>query len=207
MSNWEIALSDGAAQLGVQLASTQHDILCNYLQLIKKWSKHYNLTSTDDPRELVLLHIVDSLAVVPHLPTHTARLLDVGSGAGLPGVPIAVLRPDIQVTALEPVNKKYAFLATVKRELTLPNFLPIANRLEHHKDDPLFSPYDVAVSRATFSLDRWLALGRDVVSPDGLVIGMEGRTQVALPRGVKRHSYELRSNPPRTRSIVSMHRQ
>lgn len=184
-------LRDGSAALGLELSAEQLGSIGKYLGLLSKWNQKINLTGTRDERELVVHHAVDSLAVVGHVPGTAARLIDVGSGGGFPGVMIAIVRPGLEVTALEPNRKKHAFLATVRRELGLSNFEPQPLRLEEHLGGAGFRPYDVAVSRATFAVPEWLARGRALVRPGGLVLGMEGSEQHELPPGAVRYPYAL----------------
>lgn len=171
-----------------------------YLALLDKWNRHINLSGSREHDALVA-HVADCLAVVPHLPSNAARALDVGSGAGLPGAIVAIVRPSLVVTAIEPVHKKHAFLATVARELQLPNFEPLPVRLEQLE---VATGYDVVMSRATFALPTWLELARGAVRSGGLIIGMEGSEQHALPPQAQRYPYSLpaASGPARTRAIV-----
>jgi 16S rRNA (guanine527-N7)-methyltransferase len=171
--------------------------LDRYLALLEKWNEKINLVGTRDADEIRERHLADALAVIPHLPVDARRVVDVGSGAGLPGAVIAIARPDITVLALEPIHKKHAFLAAIRRELPLPNFEPRAIRVEDLEE----RDFDVAVSRATFALDEWLRIGTTLVRPGGLVLGMEGSEKVELPPGATRHTYQLGS---RTRSILRL---
>ncbi len=172
-----------------------------YLALLDKWNRHINLSGSRE-RDALIAHVADCLAVVPHLPNDAARALDVGSGAGLPGAIVAIVKPTLVVTAIEPVHKKHAFLATVARELQLPNFQPLPVRLEQHV--AVATGYDVVMSRATFALPTWLELARGAVRSGGLIIGMEGSEQHALPPQAQRHPYSLpaAAGPARTRAIV-----
>jgi len=172
--------------------------LSAYVDLLLRWNAKINLTAArtvDDAMQ----HVIDCLAVVGHVPPTAVRLVDVGAGGGLPAVVIAILRPTLHVTAVEPIHKKHAFLRTAARELGLPNLNPIAARLEDLPD----ADWDVATSRATFALDEWLRDGVRLVRPGGWVLGLEGADEVALPPGAQRHPYPL-SN--RKRAIVSMQR-
>lgn len=193
----EILLADAAA-LGVELPVGAAAHFDKYLALLNKWSASVNLVGTRDSEEIARFHLADSLALVPYL-AHARRVIDVGAGAGLPGAMIAIARPDLEVTALEPVHKKHAFLAAVRRELGLTSFVPLAERDEQHRVASGFVPHDAAVSRATWALPEWLARGSRLVRPGGRVLGMEGREQHELPAGAARHPYELGG---RTRAVV-----
>jgi len=183
--------------------------------LFMRWNRSINLSGARDD-EALELHIIDSLHVVPLLlalpsdphgalppeapdaiaPFPVARVLDVGSGGGLPAVVAALALPSVHITALEPVRKKHAFLRTAGRELALANFEPLAERLEDHSNHD----YDAAMSRATFDLREWLELGARFIRPGGLVLGFEAVPRADLPAAVTRTSYFLGD---RKRSIVS----
>ena len=168
------------------------------IELLLRWNARINLTAArthDDATQ----HVVDCLGVLPHIPADAARLVDVGSGGGLPAVIIAALRPNLAVTAVEPTHKKHAFLRTAARELALPNLDAIAGRLDDLPD----ASWDVATSRATFALDEWLASGLRLVVPGGLVLGLEGAEEVTLPPGATRHPYALAD---RKRAIITLRR-
>jgi|HubBroStandDraft_5_1064220.scaffolds.fasta_scaffold776425_1 16S rRNA (guanine527-N7)-methyltransferase len=153
--------------------------------LVTKWNRQINLSGASTRAE-ILEHIEDSRAVVSPL-TGLRRVLDVGSGGGFPVAVAAILLPDIEFVALEPVHKKHAFLRTVARELGLSNLQPLAERLEAH---PIHD-YDAAMSRATFELNQWLSLGGSYVKPGGIVIGFEGVRREDLANDLTRIEYSL----------------
>jgi 16S rRNA (guanine527-N7)-methyltransferase len=188
-----------AAALGVDLSERAVAHFDKYLALLNKWSASVNVVGTRDAEEVARFHLADSLALVPHLTADIRRVVDVGSGGGLPGAVLAIARPDLEVTAIEPVRKKHAFLATVRRELGLTGFLPLALRDKQLLAASDFLPYDAAVSRATWALPEWLVRGSRLVRPGGLVLGMEGRDRNELPPGAVRHPYELGG---RARAVV-----
>jgi len=145
------SLEEGVRALGLTLTASQMDLLLDYLALIQKWNKVYNLTAVRDPAEMLTHHLLDSLAAVPPLRQQTGgralKLLDVGAGAGLPGVVIAICCPDIQVTCVDTVAKKAAFIAQVALALKLPNLRGLHARVESLSDG-----FDVVCSRAFASL-------------------------------------------------------
>ena len=192
-------LRETGLAVGFELSVEQLGSFSNYLVLLEKWNRRINLTGTRDERELVVHHVMDSLALVKHVPVSAVRLIDVGSGAGFPGVVVAVMRPALGVTCLEPNRKKHAFLATARRELGLRNLEPLPQRLEEHRGVAGFRPYDVAVSRATFAVPEWLERGSALVRPGGVVLAMEGLERRDLPAGATRHPYDLGN---RTRAII-----
>ena len=182
----------GAESLGVELDRAAIERLVGYLGLLGKWSRRINLVAGGTERDWVERHLVDSLAVLPHLRADDGRLIDVGSGAGLPGAVLAMARPALSVTSLEPIHKKHAFQSAVKRELGLVNFEPLAERVEQHLARTAATrDYDVAVSRATFAVEQWLERGAELVRAGGRVLAMEGRAVESLPPGVARHPYAL----------------
>jgi 16S rRNA (guanine527-N7)-methyltransferase len=178
------------------------ETLHHFSQLFLRWNRSINLSAARTERDLEE-HLVDSLHVIPHLraarlsphEASSARVLDVGSGGGLPAVVAALCLPDVHVTALEPVHKKHAFLRTAARELRLANFEPLAERLEDH----VVADYDAAMSRATFDLREWLQHGLARIRPGGIVLGFEAVLRTDLPPTVERHSYTLNG---KARTIV-----
>lgn len=181
---------DVLSQLSAAELTVAQDKLDRFMKLIDKWNRSIKLVSYDHPGELRERHLVDCFSVVGEL-TSGWRVVDVGSGGGFPSVVIAILRPAVDVAALEPIHKKHAFLSTVKRELELPNLEPFAERDRDHLARPGFAPYDAAVSRATFAVPEWLDRGLALVRPGGIVIAMEAREQHALPAGTTRIPYPL----------------
>jgi 16S rRNA (guanine527-N7)-methyltransferase len=168
-----------------------------YVELLLRWNSRINLTAAraaDDAMQ----HVADCAHLLEHIPLEARRLVDVGSGGGLPAVVIAVARPELEVTAVEPTGKKHAFLRTVARELGLGNLQPLAGRANDVDRDA----FDVATSRATFALDEWLRLGLELVRPGGLVLGMEGRP-TDLPAGAVRHPYAIDG---KSRAIIGLQR-
>jgi 16S rRNA (guanine527-N7)-methyltransferase len=163
-----------------------------FIDLFLRWNERINLSAASTRSELQE-HIDDCLHVVPLLKS-AKRVLDVGSGGGLPVVITAICLPDQHFVSLEPIHKKHAFLKTAARELGLPNLEPITSRLEDHSD----RDYDAAMSRATFDLVTWFALAKPYVRADGLILGFEGQLRSDLG-DVERVPYEIASKP---RAIV-----
>jgi 16S rRNA (guanine527-N7)-methyltransferase len=170
----EQGLRSGAQALSVELSSVQVRQLLDYVELIAKWTKVYNLTAVRDPAEMLAHHLLDSLAVIPPLRRYGAgrplRLLDVGSGAGLPGVVVAICCPDIQVDCIDTVAKKAAFIRQAAGALQLPNLRGVHGRVEQVRDR-----YDVVCSRAFASLADFVNWSADALAPDGVWLAMKGR--------------------------------
>ena len=160
--------------LGLQLSDTQYEQLLEYLELIAKWNKVYNLTAVRDPEEMLVQHLFDSLAAVAPLRRQTggrpARLLDVGSGAGLPGVVIAICCPEIQVECVDTVGKKAAFIQQAAAQLGLPNLRGVHDRVEN-----LHGPYDVICSRAFASLQDFVSWSGAALAERGVWLAMKGK--------------------------------
>jgi 16S rRNA (guanine527-N7)-methyltransferase len=167
-------LRAGAQELGLELTEGQLGQLLSYLDLIGKWNKVYNLTAVRDPAEMLTHHLLDSLAVVGPLRRQIggkpASLLDVGSGAGLPGVVIAICCPDIQVDCVDAVAKKAAFIQQCALQLKLPNLRGVHARVE-----TLSQPYDVISSRAFASLADFVAWSSEALKSDGIWLAMKGK--------------------------------
>jgi 16S rRNA (guanine527-N7)-methyltransferase len=184
------ALKKGLEGLGLVLTDEQQAQLLAYMDLIAKWTKVYNLTSVRDADEMLTHHLLDSLAVIAPLRRELAglalphiRLLDVGSGAGLPGIVIAITCPDVWVTCVDTVAKKAAFIQQVAATLRLPNLKGLHARVES-----LHEPYDVVCSRAFASLLDFTSWSHSALAPHGVWMAMKGKDpaqEVAvLPAGV-----------------------
>ncbi len=186
----EAGLRDGLQKLSLPLADAQVAQLLSYLDLIQKWTKVYNLTAVRDPAEMLTHHLLDSLAVIAPLRRQmeamgqSARLLDVGSGAGLPGVVIAICCPDVTVHCVDTVGKKAAFIQQVAVSLKLPNLRGIHARVESLTDR-----YDVVSSRAFASLVDFVTWSGAALAEQGVWMGMKGKhpadEMAALPTSVK----------------------
>lgn len=168
------ALRAGADALAIGLDDRQVEQLLDYLELIQKWGRVYNLTAVRAPAEMLTQHLLDSLAVVPPLLRRTQgralRVLDVGSGAGLPGVVLAICRPELRVDCVDTVAKKAAFIQQVAATLHLPNLRGLHDRVER-----LAGPYDVVTSRAFASLADFVGWSAAALAADGVWLAMKGK--------------------------------
>ncbi|WP_028203302.1 16S rRNA (guanine(527)-N(7))-methyltransferase RsmG [Paraburkholderia nodosa] len=169
-------LKEGAEALGVELTERQHEQLLDYVALLAKWNAVYNLTAIRDPRQMLIQHILDSLSIVPHLPTRAdATVLDVGSGGGLPGIVLAIVRPDWQVTLNDIVQKKSAFQSQAKAELALANLSVVTGRVESLRPGmEVPKKFDLIVSRAFADLADFVTLARHLVVEGGAIWAMKG---------------------------------
>ncbi|RZI59089.1 MAG: 16S rRNA (guanine(527)-N(7))-methyltransferase RsmG [Rubrivivax sp.] len=171
-------LAAAADTLGLGLTDEQLDRLIAYLGLLSKWNKVYNLTAVRDPEAMLTQHLVDSLSLIPPLRRHAGgqamRLMDVGSGGGLPGVVIAICDPTIDVTCVDTVGKKAFFIAQVAAEIGLPNL-----HAEHSRVEQLKAPaFDLVTSRAFASLADFTQWTRMHLKPGAVWAAMKGQHPV-----------------------------
>lgn len=180
----EHQLTAGIAALGLALPDGAEAKLLAYLALLDKWNRVYNLTAVRDAERMVSHHLLDSLAAVPYF--HGEAVLDVGSGGGLPGIPLAIARPEVRVTLIDSIAKKTAFLLQVKAELGLKNLQVITGRVEDFRPE---AGFDVVTSRAFSDLREFITLTRHLLNPGGRWLAMKGlypHEEIALlPAGVK----------------------
>jgi 16S rRNA (guanine527-N7)-methyltransferase len=169
-------LEEGAAALSLDLNARQHEQLLDYVTLLAKWNAVYNLTAIRDPRQMMIQHILDSLSILPHLPSReNATVLDVGSGGGLPGIVLAIARPDWHVTLNDIVHKKTAFQSQAKAELGLTNLSVVTGRVESLRPGiEVPKKFDLIVSRAFAELTDFVTLARHLVADGGAIWAMKG---------------------------------
>jgi 16S rRNA (guanine527-N7)-methyltransferase len=165
----ESKLDQGASALGIALAPQARQRLLDYLRLLHKWNKVYNLTAIREPQKMVVYHVLDSLAVLPYL--NGRRVVDVGSGAGLPGVPLAIVQPHLEVTLLDSNHKKASFLRQVCLELGLDNAKVVCERVDQWQPP---HPYDVVISRAFADLAEFARLSDHLLARGGALLAMKG---------------------------------
>lgn len=163
------ALRRGLAELGQPLAEATQDKLIAYLELLAKWNKTYNLTAIRDPMQMISHHLLDSLAVLPHLPAGT--LADVGSGGGLPGIPLAIAEPARRVTLNDANHKKAAFLQQAVIELRLANAEVHTGRVQAWRPA---SPFACVIARGFAELAQFVAGCRHLVREGGVLAAMKG---------------------------------
>jgi 16S rRNA (guanine527-N7)-methyltransferase len=196
------SLHAAAAELGLPLNTTQAHRLLAYRDLIAKWNKVYNLTSLRDPAQMLVTHIIDSLAAAPPLQKYLkqvglaeCRLLDVGSGGGLPGVVLATVVDGLDVTCVDTVGKKAAFVQQAANELTLKNLRGMHARVEEMQA----APFDVITSRAFASLLDFVQLTRMHLKPGAVWMALKGKRpddeMAALPADVEVFHVEQLSVP------------
>jgi len=172
------ALEDAAAVLGLDMGPHQRQALLNYLQQLQRWNATYNLTAIRDPRQMLIQHVFDSLAIIAPLRRRwqeTIAVLDVGSGAGLPGIVIAILQPHWHITCVDAVEKKSVFIQQVARFLGLRNVAARHARVETLAQAHPDARYALVVSRAFAALKDFAVLAGPCVATDGVLAAMKGK--------------------------------
>ena len=167
--NLAMHLPEALEAVALSASSAQEAALLDYLALMTKWNKTYNLTAIHEPDRMLTHHILDSLVVLPHV--GAGPLLDVGSGAGLPGIPLAILRPELQVTVLDASQKKCGFMQQAAIELKLPNVTVVHGRVEEFRPSGGFPQ---VVSRAFSDLSEFVRLTRHLLADGGEWLAMKG---------------------------------
>lgn len=167
-------LQDGLHEMRLHLSSEQQKKLLDYIALIYKWNQVHNLTAVREPMDMVTLHILDSLSVMPFV--EGKRLLDVGAGAGLPSIPLAICLPDLQVIAIDAVQKKVSFMRQAKAELGLSNFTVIHGRIEEQQafGKDIGDKFDVIISRAFSEIGLFVKLTKHLLAEGGKWLAMKG---------------------------------
>nr|WP_318383692.1 16S rRNA (guanine(527)-N(7))-methyltransferase RsmG [uncultured Enterobacter sp.] len=155
---------------GIPLTDHQKQQLVAYVEMLHKWNKAYNLTSVRDPNEMLIRHILDSVVVAPHL--KGSRFIDVGTGPGLPGVPLSIVLPQAQFTLLDSLGKRVRFLRQVQHELKLENITPVQSRVE---DFPAEPPFDGVISRAFASLTDMVNWCHHLPGTEGRFYALKGQ--------------------------------
>ncbi|EAA3692020.1 16S rRNA (guanine(527)-N(7))-methyltransferase RsmG [Salmonella enterica] len=163
-------LSRLLADAGISLTDHQKTLLVAYVDMLHKWNKAYNLTSVRDPNEMLVRHILDSIVVAPYL--RGQRFIDVGTGPGLPGIPLAIVLPDAHFTLLDSLGKRVRFLRQVQHELKLENITPVQSRVEAYPSEP---PFDGVISRAFASLNDMVSWCHHLPGEKGRFYALKGQ--------------------------------
>ncbi|ECD9467022.1 16S rRNA (guanine(527)-N(7))-methyltransferase RsmG [Salmonella enterica] len=157
-------------EAGISLTDHQKTQLVAYVDMLHKWNKAYNLTSVRDPAEMVVRHILDTIVVAPYL--QGQRFIDVGTGPGLPGIPLAIVLPDAHFTLLDSLGKRVRFLRQVQHELKLENITPVQSRVEAYPSEP---PFDGVISRAFASLNDMVSWCHHLPGEKGRFYALKGQ--------------------------------
>ncbi|MCL5518210.1 16S rRNA (guanine(527)-N(7))-methyltransferase RsmG [Citrobacter cronae] len=163
-------LSRLLADAGISLTDHQKNQLIAYVDMLHKWNKAYNLTSVRDPNEMLVRHILDSIVVAPYL--KGGRFIDVGTGPGLPGIPLSIVRPEAHFTLLDSLGKRIRFLRQVQHELGLTNITPVQSRVEEFPSEP---PFDGVISRAFASLNDMVSWCHHLPGQNGRFYALKGQ--------------------------------
>jgi len=166
----EQRIGEGVRAMGLAVPENATSAFASYLELIAKWNRVHNLTAVRETGQMVVLHLLDSLSLLPHV-AEAKTLLDVGSGPGLPGIPLAIARPDLSVTLLDASHKKCAFLRQAKSELGLANVEVVCERVEAWKPQARFDAVD---SRAFSELADFVTQAQHLVGAGGRLVAMKG---------------------------------
>ncbi|MDW7551007.1 16S rRNA (guanine(527)-N(7))-methyltransferase RsmG [Pseudoalteromonas peptidolytica] len=176
-------LNELLADTSIELSEQQKQQLVDYVQLLDKWNKAYNLTSVRDPKEMMVKHIMDSLVVAPHLTG--SNYIDVGTGPGLPGMVLAIARPDINFVLLDSLGKRVRFLMQVKHGLGIDNATPVQSRVEEYQPSVKL---DGVLSRAFASLQDMIQWCSHLIDDQGVFLALKGQYPAdeleKLPNGV-----------------------
>ncbi|MEY3375390.1 MAG: Ribosomal small subunit methyltransferase [Pseudomonadota bacterium] len=163
-------LIEGSRHMGLNLSDQMNDQLMAYLNLVEKWNRVYNLTAIRDRAEMIKLHFLDSLSIFNHV--HVKNILDVGSGAGFPGIVLAITKPELKVTVMDSVNKKTTFMQQVKSELALTNLDVVNSRVEDYQPITLF---EAVTSRAFSNLKNMMSLTQHTLKKEGVWLAMKSK--------------------------------
>jgi len=163
-------LIEGLQRMDLKLSDQVIDQLMTYLNLVEKWNRVYNLTAIRERDEMIKLHFLDSLSILNHV--HVKNILDVGSGAGFPGIVLAITKPELKVTVMDSVNKKTTFMQQVKSELSLTNLDVVNSRIEDYQPTTLF---EAVTSRAFSNLKNMMSLTQHTLQKEGVWLAMKSK--------------------------------
>jgi 16S rRNA (guanine527-N7)-methyltransferase len=163
-------LIEGLQRMALKLSDQMIDQLMTYLNLVEKWNRVYNLTAIRERDEMIKLHFLDSLSILNHV--HVKNILDVGSGAGFPGIVLAITKPELKVTVMDSVNKKTTFMQQVKSELALTNLDVVNSRVEDYQPITLF---EAVTSRAFSNLKNMMSLTQHTLKKEGVWLAMKSK--------------------------------
>ncbi len=174
LGQMQLTLATGLVEMDIDLSVEQQQKLLNYVALIYKWNQVHNLTAVREPLDMITLHVLDSLSVLPYI--ESKRLLDVGAGAGLPSIPLSICLPELHVTAIDAVQKKVSFMRQVKAELGLVNFTVIHGRIEDQvtESKDIAEKFDTIISRAFSEIGLFLKLTKHLLVANGKWLAMKG---------------------------------
>jgi 16S rRNA (guanine527-N7)-methyltransferase len=172
--------------MDLKLSDQVIDQLMTYLNLVEKWNRVYNLTAIRERDEMIKLHLLDSLSILNHV--HVKNILDVGSGAGFPGIVLAITKPELKVTVMDSVNKKTIFMQQVKSELALTNLDVVNSRVEDYQPTTLF---EAVISRAFSNLKNMMSLTQHTLQKEGVWLAMKSKDVREELQAFEKNQYTL----------------
>ena len=179
-------LIEGSQRMDLALSDQVIDQLMTYLDLVEKWNRVYNLTAIREREEMIKLHFLDSLSILKHV--HVKNILDVGSGAGFPGIVLAITKPELKVTVMDSVNKKTTFMQQVKSELSLMNLDVVNSRVEDYQPITLF---EAVTSRAFSNLKNMMSLTQHTLQKEGVWLAMKSKDVREELEAFEKNQYTL----------------
>ena len=179
-------LIEGLQRMDLKLSDQVIDQLMTYLNLVEKWNRVYNLTAIRERDEMIKLHLLDSLSILNHV--HVKNILDVGSGAGFPGIVLAITKPELKVTVMDSVNKKTIFMQQVKSELALTNLDVVNSRVEDYQPITLF---EAVTSRAFSNLKNMMSLTQHTLQKEGVWLAMKSKDVREELQAFEKNQYTL----------------
>ena len=179
-------LIEGLQRMDLALSDQVIDQLMTYLDLVEKWNRVYNLTAIREREEMIKLHFLDSLSILKHV--HVKNILDVGSGAGFPGIVLAITKPKLKVTVMDSVNKKTTFMQQVKSELSLTNLDVVNSRVEDYQPTTLF---EAVTSRAFSNLKNMMSLTQHTLQKEGVWLAMKSKDVKQEVEAFEKNQYTL----------------
>jgi 16S rRNA (guanine527-N7)-methyltransferase len=179
-------LIEGLQRMDLKLSDQVIDQLMTYLNLVEKWNRVYNLTAIRERDEMIKLHFLDSLSIFNHV--HVKNILDVGSGAGFPGIVLAITKPELKVTVMDSVNKKTTFMQQVKSELVLTNLDVVNSRVEDYQPITLF---EAVTSRAFSNLKNMMSLTQHTLKKEGVWLAMKSKDVKQELEAFEKNQYTL----------------
>ena len=179
-------LIEGLQRMDLALSDQVIDQLMTYLDLVEKWNRVYNLTAIREREEMIKLHFLDSLSILKHV--HVKNILDVGSGAGFPGIVLAITKPELKLTVMDSVNKKTTFMQQVKSELSLMNLDVVNSRVEDYQPTTLF---EAVTSRAFSNLKNMMSLTQHTLQKEGVWLAMKSKDVKQEVEAFEKNQYTL----------------
>ena len=179
-------LIEGLQRMDLALSDQVIDQLMTYLDLVEKWNRVYNLTAIREREEMIKLHFLDSLSILKHV--QVKNILDVGSGAGFPGIVLAITKPELKVTVMDSVNKKTTFMQQVKSELSLTNLDVVNSRVEDYQPTTLF---EAVTSRAFSNLKNMMSLTQHTLQKEGVWLAMKSKDVKQEVEAFEKNQYTL----------------